>query len=92
MLAASIAYAAPAVKLVDDVDSGMQQTSTGQDSGNVGAIPGTNSAVPSSDMSEGATGAGPTTAMNNTQMPSDTGMGTPSDDMSADTATGDDDY
>ena len=90
MLAASFVYAAPSVKLVDDTTGdSMQQTTSGMD--NIGAVPNGNASA-ANDMGAGTgMSAGSTTGIDNSQMSADNSS-LQGDDMSVDTATGDDDY
>ena len=85
MLAASFAYAAPASDGMTDDTSTMQSTPSAQEP-NIGSL-GANSPA-SADM--GVPGPASSNSMPDTQMPMESSAN--SDDMSADTATGDDDY
>jgi hypothetical protein len=79
MLATSLGYAANStVKLIDDNGSAMQGSGTSE---NIGAVPSGNGSSMNSNSN------------NDNSMPSDNSSSSNSnDDMSADTATGDDDY
>lgn len=83
LFAASLAYAAPASQLVDDYNSvASMDSSAGQSSV---------SGMPSDSSMPGTTSGSAANPMNPGQSDT-TGTGSSSDDMSADTATGDDDY
>jgi len=78
LLVTSFAYAAPAALVADDMNGpGMTSAPSGTGGGNIGSSDNSNSSN-SNDMSAGNTP--PDAAANE------------NDDMSADTATGDDDY
>jgi hypothetical protein len=83
--AASFAYAAP-VKLVAD-DAGASSGSAM--SGNVGSMSGSSNSANSNSNSMSGTG---NTAASGEGSSSDSSSSNSNDDMSADTATGDDDY
>lgn len=83
MLAASFAYAVPSSNPMDDTST--MQSAPAQE--NIGSMQSANSPVNSADM--GVPGPASSTTPD-AQMPMDTANN--SDDMSADTATGDDDY
>jgi hypothetical protein len=85
MLAASFAYAAPSAADMGDDSSTLpptSATSASMDNTNVGAIPGANQSTTPGDMASNTSSSADGMQMNPGS----------SDDMNADTATGDDDY
>jgi hypothetical protein len=97
LLLTSVIHAAPATGMEDDDGSGLtQQNLAVADNGNntnIGAVPGPNGAPSSDDNATGTTPDNMQMSDNNSNSNTNSNANSNSnDDMSADTATGDDDY